>query len=128
MNSQNENIKMSSRKPVSLEKRFNTRPDKKMKMNNRDTGIDEWINKLVNGRLVGLLANVPEVMSDCLKFDIFYRGASPQTTLAYITAVSSPACHTLWAKDSLEQLLQILGPSVKCLFHSKRMFVVMNIL
>ena len=31
-------------------------------------------------------------------------------------------------KDSLEQLLQIFGPSVKRLFHLKRMFIVMNIL
>ena len=31
--------------------------------------------------------------------------------------VSSPDCHVLWLKDGLEQLLQILGPSVKHPFH-----------
>ena len=37
--------------------------------------------------------------------------------------VSSPDCHTLRAKEGPEQLLQILGPSIKRLFHSKRTFI-----
>ena len=41
--------------------------------------------------------------------------------------VSSPDRHALMAKDGLEQLLQILGPSVKCLFHSKRRFIVTKV-
>ena len=37
--------------------------------------------------------------------------------------VSSPDCHALRAKDGLEQLLQILGTSIKRFFHSKRTFI-----
>ena len=46
----------------------------------------------------------------------------------HVSVVSFPDHHALWAKEGLEQLLQILGPSVKCLFHSKRTFVVYPLL
>ena len=36
-----------------------------------------------------------------------------------ITVVSSSDRHALWAKDGLEQLLQILGSSLKHSFHLK---------
>ena len=46
-----------------------------------------------------------------------YLGANAESSILLV--VSSPDCHALWAKDGLEQLLQILGPSVKRLFHSQ---------
>ena len=45
-----------------------------------------------------------------------------------ICIVLSPDRHALQVKDGLEQLLEILGPSIKRLFHSKRTFIVTNIL
>ena len=61
----------------------------------------------------------------------FYTNQSVASSVCikpHVSVVSFPDHHALWTKDGLEQLLQIFGPSVKCLFHSKRTFVVYPLL
>ena len=50
----------------------------------------------------------------CIKIGFMYlhRSKCGKDVKPHVSVVSSPDCHALWAKDSLEQLLQILGPRI----------------
>ena len=65
------------------------------------------------------------LVKDSLEQVFIYR---TQNKMGGYYLVLSPDNHALREKDSLEQLLQILGPVMKRLFHSKSKFVITNVI
>ena len=89
--------------------------------------IDSIIKRLVSFKQSLFLYSTLDILTrskpgaDLGCIIVYYKLTHPLISLV-------PRLPRPMGKDGLEQLLQILGPGIKCLFHLKRTFVVKNVL